>query len=150
MVLSTYMLLAVVFNTLTPIMVVSSGSMDPTLRYGDIIIARGGDVEVVEVGDIIAFNVPSPYDRTSPSPVIHRVVRKWVDNGVTFFRTRGDANPVSDPYNVPANNIVGKYTGLRVPYLGLALLSLKSPITWILIILIVAFSVMFDHLFRRR
>ena len=126
MVLTGYTLQDVMRGMYSPFMVVSSQSMQPVLNYGDLIIVRKEPAERIMVGDIIAFNVPSNYDRMVQSPVIHRVVDKWTENGEVYFKTRGDNNPYEDPWDVPAENVVGKYA-LKVPYIGLVVLLLKQP-----------------------
>src|SRR5208337_4643633 len=60
----------VALHTDSPLMVVSSGSMIPTLNVGDIIIVRGTDPSTVTVGTIIIFH--SPYDY--PTAIVHRVI----------------------------------------------------------------------------
>jgi len=110
----------------TPFMVVSSGSMHPTLEYGDLVLIRGESAEGIQVGDIIAFDVPSPYKGTVQSPVIHRVTEKFVDGDGVYFETKGDANSGGDPWKVPAGNVLGEYAA-KIPYLGLPILFAKSP-----------------------
>ena len=111
---------------LTPFMVVSSQSMHPALNYGDLTIIRGESAEEIQVGDIIAFDVPSSYKASVQSPVIHRVTEKFVDGEGIYFETRGDANPNEDPWKVPAGNVLGEYAA-KIPYLGFPILFAKSP-----------------------
>lgn len=110
----------------TPFMVVSSQSMHPALNYGDLIIIRGESAEEIQVGDIIAFEVPNPYKAAVQSPVIHRVTEKFVDGEGIYFKTRGDANPKEDPWKVPAGNVLGECAA-KIPYLGFPILFAKSP-----------------------
>jgi len=110
----------------SPFMVVSSGSMSPFLNYGDLIFVRKELPERIVVGDIIAFNVPSPYDRAAASPTVHRVVDKWVEDGVVYFKTMGDNNRGEDPWAVPGDSVIGKCVW-EVPYVGLVVLYLRSP-----------------------
>jgi len=110
----------------TPFMVVSSQSMRPALNYGDLVVIRGGSAEEIQVGDVIAFEVPNPYKAAVQSPVIHRVTEKFVDGDGIYFKTRGDANPEEDPWEVPAGNVLGEYAA-KVPYLGFPILFAKSP-----------------------
>jgi|SRR3990170_6348000 len=112
----------------SPLMVVSSQSMQPTLNYGDIIVMKAEKAEDIGVGDVIAFNVPSPYDRLSPSPTVHRVVGKWSDNGEFYYKTKGDSNSDNDAWNVTAATVAGEYTQLKVPYVGSLVIFLKSPL----------------------
>jgi signal peptidase len=112
----------------SPLMVVSSQSMQPALNYGDLILMKGEIVDSVGVGDIIAFNVPSPYDKVAASPTVHRVVEKLSQNGEICFKTKGDGNADVDEWIVPAGNVVGVYTQNKVPYVGSLVIFLKSPL----------------------
>ena len=79
---------------------VLTGSMQPTLRPGDVVVVRGvhtADVcDKVGVGDIVTF-LPEPGD---PSTITHRVVAKTVgtfDDGTSCrLVTQGDANNTAD------------------------------------------------------
>jgi len=48
---------------------------------------------------------------------VHRAVENGTDTSY-YLVTRGDANPSPDGWRVRENNIVGKYTGIKVPLLG--------------------------------
>jgi signal peptidase len=127
-IVSGYALIGLAMGMFSPIMAVSSQSMRPTFDYGDIIVVRGEKAENVEVGDIIAFTVPPPFDRLAASPTVHRVVEKWVENDKTYFKTKGDGNPSADSWKLPAENVVGEYTQLKVPYVGSVAIFLKTPV----------------------
>ncbi len=70
---------------------VLSNSMRPTFSAGDVVVTRAIPVASVQVGDVIDFQPPN-----ESTPVIHRVTS--VRDGV--ITTRGDANPVDDPWQV--------------------------------------------------
>jgi signal peptidase I len=122
-----FTLQGIMFAGSSPLMVVSSQSMKPALNYGDLILMKGERVDDVSVGDIIAFNVPSPYDQVASSPTVHRVVEKLSENGEIYFKTKGDGNANADAWIVPAGNVVGVYTQNKIPYLGSLVIFLKSP-----------------------
>ncbi|MCL2779901.1 MAG: signal peptidase I [Actinomycetia bacterium] len=79
---------------------VLTGSMQPTLKPGDVVVVRGvapKDVcQDVKVGQIITF-LPKPDD---PTLITHRVVSKTIgafDDGTSCrLTTRGDANSADD------------------------------------------------------
>jgi len=48
----------IVMNTESPIMVVPSTSMVPTLNVGDIVVVKGVDPSTITVGTIIIFRSP--------------------------------------------------------------------------------------------
>jgi len=121
-----YLSSALLLGTFTPLMVVPSASMAPTLNLGDLILVRGVDIAAIRQGDIIVFNVPAPYDRYTPSPIVHRVVGVKVEGDEVYFETKGDNNPSADPWLVPVGNVIGKCVG-KVPYVGLPILYLRTP-----------------------
>ena len=106
--------------------VVLSGSMQPTMEPGDVILVDAVDVESVEQGDIVSFR-----DR-SGSVTTHRVVEVISDGDVQQFRTKGDNNEERDPYMVPGDAVIGTvptvFGGhpLEIPHLGHALVLLSS------------------------
>jgi signal peptidase len=102
--------------------------MQPALNYGDLILMKGESVDSVDVGDVIAFNVPSPYDKVASSPTVHRVVEKWKENGEIYFGTKGDGNSDADAWSVPAENVIGVYAQFKLPYVGSLVIFLKSPL----------------------
>ncbi len=69
---------------------ISSGSMDPTLPTGSLILARSPrDPNQLAQGDIVTF-------RSSGTLVTHRIIEVLEDNGEVSYRTKGD-NPINDP-----------------------------------------------------
>lgn len=84
---------------------------------GDIMVLKGKKPENIMVGDIIVFW------SARKDPIIHRVVRKWQENGIYHFQTKGDnnpnsiSNPVLDETNIGQGLIVGNSV-FRIPFLG--------------------------------
>ncbi|MFX1601489.1 MAG: signal peptidase I [Promethearchaeota archaeon] len=120
-----YYILQITLNTQTPMVVVVSGSMEPTLLKGDLLFLQGKDPSQIKngtisgkEGDIIVFDARDLPGWIYPpnDPVVHRVVDKWFD-GAWYFRTKGDANPTIDDAPVPENRILGVFIG-RIPYIG--------------------------------
>lgn len=112
--------------------VIASESMSPNLRKGDFTILRKIPSESIQKGDVVAFKVPSPYDKVYLSPTVHRVIEKRTEKGVTYFRTKGDANLNPDPWTLPAENLIGKCITV-IPYLGLPILFMKTPLGFTLL-----------------
>lgn len=110
------------FRTEHPLLAVASGSMEPVLYKGDLILVQGVQ-NAVEIhvapkdanppGDIIVFRKP-----TYPSDlIVHRAVNNGTDTSY-YIKTQGDANPGPDNWEVRESEIIGKYTGVKVPLLG--------------------------------
>lgn len=99
-------------NSDYPLATISSNSMWPALKEGDIVLLRGVDSpEDLDIGDIVAF-------RHGEGLAIHRVVE--IDG--FEITTRGDANTrLDDP--IAFENVIGKVQTVggylaRIPYLG--------------------------------
>ena len=74
--------------------VVVSGSMEPVMYRGDIVIVDQNPNNV-HIGDIVVYKAT-----WFPEPVIHRVKEIYTSNGSTYLIMKGDNNPVQDPYPV--------------------------------------------------
>lgn len=76
---------------------ISSGSMEPALNVGDIILSKTvDDPESIHVDDIVTYSGGSQFDYSS---VTHRVVTQPTKNaeGIYVLVTKGDANVDADP-----------------------------------------------------
>ncbi len=98
----------------------SSGSMEPELKSGDLVVTRPVAPEAVEVGDIIAFYSSDAHENL----VSHRVVSIERNPSISFI-TKGDAYMTSDPFIVPARNLVGRVC-FNVSLLGYAVAFMKT------------------------
>lgn len=72
--------------------VIISGSMEPTIQTGSLVLTRAVPRTEIGVGDVIAFN-PRP---EAALPVVHRIVALTERNGTRYATTRGDANTGDD------------------------------------------------------
>jgi signal peptidase len=111
--------------------VVISGSMEPVIQTGSIVIVRPIVPDTIRKGDIIMF---SSLDRRSLTT--HRVVNVESEPGLQFI-TRGDANKNSDINPIVPDQIVG-IVAFTIPYLGLLTQFIKTPFGFILFLLIPA------------
>jgi signal peptidase len=104
-----------------------AGSMEPTIPVGSIVPIRKVNPENVKVGDIITF-------KAGESTVMHRVMDKIVENGSYYFRAKGDANEVPDPWIVKPEDICGALL-LTMPYYGFLVHYAGTPVGFALFIL---------------
>ena len=111
--------------------VVISGSMEPAIRTGSIVIARPTLPEAIRTGDVIMFFSP---DRKSLTT--HRVVGVESDSGLRFI-TRGDANKNADMNAVEPGQVVGTVVH-TIPYIGHLVHFIKTPLGFIVFLLIPA------------
>ena len=88
---------------------VVTGSMEPTIPTGSLILMKHVDMDVVKLGDIICFKAQDT--AIFGKMMTHRVMEilPAKDNGVMFM-TKGDANIALDGYLVTSTNFVGKVT----------------------------------------
>lgn len=104
------------------VVVVLSGSMEPTLRPGDAAVLVDRDPATVDVGDVLAFHATRSTARDG-TLTLHRAVAVEEEDGVRVARTRGDASSSIDRRPVPLDGStpVAEVTQ-RVPLLGHVLL----------------------------
>ncbi|MFC4405372.1 signal peptidase I [Haloarchaeobius iranensis] len=110
--------------------VVLSGSMEPDIAPGDVVIVDEGSTEAIEEGDIITF-VRSEGDK----PVTHRVVGVEERGDTTVFTTKGDANEDVDSQPVPAGNVIGEVS-VTIPYIGHVIQFAQRPVGFVALVLL--------------
>lgn len=92
---------------------VVTGSMEPTIHVGALMLTHETDISEIELNDIVCFR--SQDSQIWGSIVTHRVVNVMeMEDGSILLETKGDANTVADGYYVKESNLVGKviwYTG---------------------------------------
>ena len=96
-------------------MTVMSGSMQPAVRTGDVVVNRPVAPVEARVGDVITFRDPA-----GGGFITHRVRRVSVRGGTVTFVTKGDANTGSERWMIPADGEIGR-VDYRLPRLGYAL-----------------------------
>ncbi|MFO7797659.1 MAG: signal peptidase I [Promethearchaeati archaeon] len=118
-----YWILQLSLKTSSPMVVVVSGSMEPTLSRGDLLFLYGKDpadirngTALEKNGDIIVFDAHGYWPLPPAEPVVHRVIDKRFENGTWWFKTKGDDNTIEDPW-IPENQIFGVVVGV-IPYIG--------------------------------
>ncbi|MCJ7560827.1 signal peptidase I, partial [Candidatus Bathyarchaeota archaeon] len=77
---------------------VYTGSMEPAIPVGGIVVIKPVDSETLKTGDIICFQL------SEDTSVTHRIVN-ITDGGLV---TKGDANDGPDQWTVKKENVIGK------------------------------------------
>jgi signal peptidase len=108
---------------------VYTGSMEPAIPVGSIVVIKPADPETLKVGDIICFKIESE----SATTVTHRIINITSQG----FITKGDANEDPDQWIVAKENVIGKVIAV-IPYIGYLGYFVRTPIGFILLILIPA------------
>jgi len=89
---------------------IKSGSMEPSIMTGDIILVRQTDPDDLEVGDVITFRMWVESGGVSMlTTVTHRIQSATGEGENRTFTTKGDANNVADAWTVTADQLVGRY-----------------------------------------
>lgn len=96
---------------------VVSGSMEPNIHVGALIVVRGTDFDDLEVGDVVTYVL------SNGTPCTHRIIA--IDSETKYITTQGDANNVEDG-SVYYKNIVGKVVA-NVPLLGYIVYFVQNP-----------------------
>jgi signal peptidase I len=127
-----FFMLKVILNTQMPIVVVTSESMSPYIKTGDLLFIRGVPPESIKngthedkLGDVIIYDSYLIW-HSNPNydPIVHRVIGKWlnISEGKWYFQAQGDANASPDQphyvdYPIPEDNIIGVVVG-KIPFIG--------------------------------
>jgi len=128
------------------IKIVKSGSMEPAIPTGSLIVSRPSFAKATEgrpaykPGDIIVFG----QDTATQIPTTHRVVSVRHEGGQTFYQTKGDANEEADPREIAANEILGEVI-FSVPYAGYILDFARQPTGFALLIGVPAALIVLDE-----
>ncbi len=119
-----YFILQISFNTESPIVVVISGSMEPTIHKGDLLFVMGTDAEDIKNGtaedkngDVIVFNAQGLWGGAPLEPIVHRVIDKYQIGDTWYFTTKGDANAFPDQEDIQESRVLGVVVG-GIPYIG--------------------------------
>ncbi len=97
-------------------MTVESDSMKPTFKTDDMIICKEvDDVNDLKVDDVITFWTIIDGNKVKNT---HRIVEINESNGTRSFVTKGDNNDIADESTVQAGDLIGKWTGAKIPGFG--------------------------------
>ncbi|MGH2761442.1 MAG: signal peptidase I [Thermoleophilaceae bacterium] len=91
---------------------VISGSMEPTLETGSVVVDEVIAPVEARPGDIVTFNDP-----VRRRQVTHRLRSMRVEGGVAHMVTKGDANDAAERWSVPVTGEIGR-VAYQVPKLG--------------------------------
>jgi len=108
--------------------VIISGSMEPEIQIGDIVITKEVDIEELNLGDIISY-------RKGESVITHRITKIEKEDEKIVITTKGDSNNAEDTYEITEGNIEGRVIKV-IPSIGNISLLLQNKIIIILILLI--------------
>lgn len=116
------------------IRVVKSGSMQPRIPVGSLIITRQIEPNQIKSGNVISFKVDNEV-------LTHRVISVSKNNKRVKLETKGDNSISKDPGFISEFDILGKLV-LVIPYLGYVLLLFQRPSGWLLIVCVIGEALM--------
>lgn len=120
------------------IKIVESGSMEPAIRTGSIVVIKPSDSYAV--GEIVTFGK----DTKTDIPTTHRIVATRAQEGVIMFTTKGDANNSNDQGEIPQSDIHGRVL-FSVPFFGYIIDLARKPWGFAILVILPALVVIYDE-----
>lgn len=129
-------------------LMVETGSMEPTIMTGDLIIVHTIDnADDLKVGDIVTYWDNQP----GGTLITHRIAEVTKDDaGKTAYRTKGDGNPVEDGRYLYPDRVVGVYVNRFAGMGKVAMFMQTVPGLIICVVLPLMIFVIYDVIRRRR
>jgi signal peptidase I, archaeal type len=117
-----------------------SGSMEPHIPVGSVVITKTGGTPSIAKGDVISFE-------SNNIVISHRVYDIYTqNNGEKVYSTKGDANKNVDPDVIFSSQIIGKVV-LHIPLLGFVLNYVATKQGMIVCVVIPMFVIAFYDIF---
>jgi signal peptidase len=102
---------------------VLSGSMEPLLPVGGVVVTERVPISSLRVGDVVVFHRP---DRPAEL-VVHRIVALTPGVAGPIVRTKGDANGTPDPWRVTLRGTTAYRESFSVPVVGYVAVWVHGP-----------------------
>jgi signal peptidase I len=103
---------------------VVSGSMEPTIDTGSVVLTQRVPVDDLAVGDIVMFQRPDGVDEQ----VVHRIAELEPSEDGPIIRTKGDANASVDPWQVRPQEETALVARGSVPYVGYVAMATRTAV----------------------
>lgn len=127
-----------VFNI--SVLSLSTKSMEPTYKVGDLVVVKKVDASTLREGDVISFYSTDPEIYGFPNT--HRIVAVDNSSGSPVFTTKGDNNPSADEYTVDQSRVIGKVL-FKIAFLGKAIMFLQQTKAAYFLVIILPILVIF-------
>ncbi|MEN8704710.1 MAG: signal peptidase I [Nocardioides marinisabuli] len=102
-----------------------TGSMEPGIMVGDVVVTAERPAADVEVGDVITYHIPVEDHRVETHRVTE-VIRG--DDGSVAVRTKGDNNPNVDPWVATLEGDSVWEVQAVIPQVGSVIRALRTPV----------------------
>jgi signal peptidase len=114
---------------------VLSGSMEPTLHVGDVVIVHEISPLTARVGDIVTFRDPADATRL----ITHRVRSIQAVGNTVRFVTKGDANTSVENWKISGDGKIG-LVQYRIPRIGYALSWIRGKLGRLMLVVFPALA----------
>jgi signal peptidase len=120
-----------------------SGSMEPKIAPGDVVINEEIEPWEARVGDIVTFRDPQDASKL----LTHRVVSTKDTGSHIWFVTQGDANNTQEHWRVGATGEIGRLV-YTVPWVGHLAVFARTKLGWGLLVGIPLLLILIEELAR--
>jgi signal peptidase len=120
-----------------------SGSMEPTISPGDVVINEQIEPWEARVGDIVTFRDPEDGSKL----LTHRVVATKDTGSHVWFVTQGDANNTREHWRVDATGEIGRLVYI-VPWVGHLAAITRTKLGWALVVGIPLLLILIEEVVR--
>jgi len=141
--LGGYGIFTIAMGTSSPLVVVESESMLPTLEVGYLLVLQARAPDQIHVGDIIVFEA-SYHDK----PIVHRIIEILNVTGELHYITKGDNNNVADPMYRTYEDIIGVVV-FAIPYIGYVTLFLHQPYGLAIVLIVFIVLLLLPEVFMK-
>jgi len=121
--------------------IVMSGSMEPIIKTGSLVITQQIRPTILKTDDIITFISPTKKRKF----ITHRIAAVKHNGSVTIFKTKGDKNKSQDNWQLAGGGVVGKVVW-TIPYVGYFFTFSKTRIGIALLILVPSLLILVSEL----
>ena len=141
------------------VMVVASGSMSQRNEANEYLVEHNLNNQFNTYDLIVLTGVKSnsqlslydviAYKNDKNVNVIHRIIAIDYSEGEIRYTTRGDSNNSTDTYHPKVSDVIGKYTGKRIPGIGIFIMFFQSYAGIVTILSVVYCSFMISHFTKK-
>lgn len=122
---------------------VLSGSMEPAISAGDLVVVQRIAPLDARIGDVVGFADPARDGRTTT----HRVAGVRRDGDELEFVTKGDANNATETWRVATDGELGR-VGYRIPAVGHVAVWVGRPLGFLLLVALPLAAMAVNELIR--
>lgn len=123
--------------------VVLSGSMEPGIDVGDVVVVKDVDPSELQVNDIISFL------DSKDTVTTHRIIDTIKVDDDTYFKTKGDNNNTEDKDIVSPQSVQGIYQ-FKIAKMGNVIMFIQEPTGFALVMMTILVICILIYLFQSK